>query len=106
MPDQNLPQPPSDSTLKAIIKDLWSRYSIFFIIVGVLLLIAKFGDIAMDIIGYKSKKLLENTQKQDGVLKAQEDAANKQANDLIAKADNLPNTGEKVDENWNKKKDN
>lgn len=106
MPDQNLPQPPSDSTLKAIIKDLWSRYSIFFIIVGALLLIAKFGDIAMDILGYKSKKLLENAQKTDTALKAQEDAANKQANDLIAKADNLPKTEEIVDEDWNKKKGN
>ncbi len=103
MPDQNLPQVPTDSTLKATIKDLWSKYSIFFIVVGAVLLVAKFSDVIMEIIGWKSKLDVEQAQKTDQKLKAQEDAANQQANDLIKKADELPKTEGKVDENWNKK---
>lgn len=114
MPDngnQGLPTPPSDEQIKGFgasmvssVKELWGKYSIFFIIVGALLLIAKFGDLIISFLTWLSKRQVENAQKQDAALKQQEDAANKQANDLIKKADELPSQQGPVDENWNKKK--
>lgn len=102
-PAPSVPAVPTDSTLKAAVKDLWSKYSIFFIVVGALILIAKFGDLAMDFLGWKSKKELDQAIKTDDKLKAEENAANQQANDLIKKANELPKTEGKVDENWDKK---
>lgn len=107
MPDSNdqpsLPTPPTDSTIKSVIKDLWAKYSIFFVIVGILMLVAKFGNLAMDFLAFKSKRAVDDAQKTDQKLKAEENAANKQANDLIKQAEDLPKTEKPVDENWNKK---
>lgn len=126
MPDQNdnqspsqpptaaqnpLPVPPSNSVLqdaagglKETIKDLWSKYSIFFIVVGVALLVAKFSSVLMDLLGYLSKREVEQAQKTDAVLKAQEDSANQQADALVKHAQELPSQQGKVTSDWNKKK--
>jgi hypothetical protein len=99
-----IPAVPTDSVLKATVKDLWAKYSIFFIIVGILLLVAKFGDIAMNVLAWKSKKDVEEATKTDTRLRAEENTANQQANDLVKQAQDLPKTEGKVDENWNKKR--
>jgi hypothetical protein len=101
--------PPSESqevtnTLLAPVKQLWTKYGIFFIIVGVLLIALKFGNLAMDVLGWSSKKDLQDAQKKDTELKAQEDAASSQADSLVTQANNLPNQEGPVDADWNLKK--
>lgn len=105
----NLPQPPSNDQvtgffegIKSSVRDLWAKYSIFFIVVGIMLLFAKFGSSLMDLIAYFSKKTLEDAQKKDGQLKTQEDAANQAANQLRKEANELPKTETPVDEDWYK----
>lgn len=118
MADQNTPQnapqapvPPTNQQVESFgtalvnqVKELWAKYSIFFIIVGALLLVAKFGNVLMDLLAYFSKKDVEAATKKSDQLKSEEDAANKQANDLVKKANDLPNQEGPVDENWDRKK--
>ena len=119
-PPQNPPQAPpapptvsqqaptvvvqAETGLKSVIKDLWGKYGIFFVLIGILLLVAKFNDVIMDLLGWSSKKDLQKAEKTDAELKAQEDAANQQADALVKKANDLPSQEGKVDENWNQKK--
>ena len=88
---------------QSLIKGLWSKYGILFILVGLGLLVAKFGDIAMSLLASLSKKELQDAQKTDTQLKAQENAANQQADALVKKADELPSQEGKVDDDWDKK---
>ena len=83
---------------------MWSKYGILFILVGIGLLIAKFGDIVTDILAASSKKDLKNAQKTDTQLKAQEDAASQQADALVKQADAMPAQEGEVDDDWDKKK--
>ena len=94
----------AETGLKSVIKDLWGKYGIFFVLIGILLLVAKFNDVIMDLLGWSSKKDLQKAEKTDVQLKAQEDAANQQADALVKKANDLPSQEGKVDENWNQKK--
>lgn len=89
-----------------VVKGLWAKYGILFILVGIGLLIAKFGDIASTILAYMSKKDVSDAQKTDTQLKAQEDAANQQADALVKKADALPAQEGQVDDDWDKKQGN
>ena len=93
---------PAATPTPSIIKEMWSKYGILFILVGAGLLIAKFGDIAMSLLASASKKDIEAAQKTDTQLKAQ-DAANQQADALVKKADALPAQQGKVDDDWDKK---
>lgn len=113
MADQNTPQnppqaqptpqaPPAPST--SILKDLWTKHGIFFIVVGALLLAAKFGNVVIDLLTMASKKDVDQATKKDAQLKAEEDAANQKANDLVKKANDLPKQETPVDENWDKRK--
>lgn len=119
MPDQNDQQSPSipapapqnpvpqtnvvEETFSSAVKALWAKYGIFFILVGIGILALKFGNLAMDILGWSSKKDLEQAQKTDAQLKAKEDATNAQANALVKEANDLPKTEGKVDDDWDKK---
>lgn len=93
----------AEKTFSAILKDMWSKYGILFILVGIGLLIAKFGDIATSLLAAASKKDVENAQKTDAQLKSQEDAANQQADALVKKADELPAQQGTVTDDWYKK---
>lgn len=117
MPDQNDNQNPPQTPqlpvvvsrswtddLKLTIATLWAKYSIFFILVGLVLLIARFGSVMIKIYAWLSKKEVEDTKKETAQLKVEEDAANKKANDLVAKANDLPKQEGTVDENWDRKK--
>lgn len=93
----------AEKTFSAILKDMWSKYGILFILVGIGLLIAKFGNIATSLLAAASKKDVENAQKTDAQLKSQEDAANQQADALVKKADELPAQQGTVTDDWYKK---
>lgn len=106
-----VPAAPSNAAIEVVktgfvatVKDLWSKYSIFFIIFGALILIAKFNDLISDILGLASKKDVADATKTDEQLKAKETAANDQANALIKQANELPSKEGVVDADWNKKK--
>ena len=85
------------------LKGLWNRYGIFFILVGLGLLILKFNGVIMDVLGWSSKKDLQEAQKTDTQLKAKEDATNTQADALIKQAQDLPKQEGQVDDDWDKK---
>jgi hypothetical protein len=95
-----------EETFSSIIKALWAKYGILFVLVGMGLLALKFGSIAMDVLGWSSKKDLQNAIKTDTQLKAQEDATNKQADALVREVTDLPKTEGKVDDDWDKKQGN
>ena len=89
--------------LKGQIKDLWSKYGLLFIIVGVALLVMKSSNFIMDLIASISKKDVQKAEKQDAKLKNEEDSAKTQADALVKQAEDLPSQEKPVDENWNKK---
>lgn len=87
----------------AIVKDLWNRYGILFILVGIVLVVVKFNSIIMDVLGWSSKIDLEDAQRTDAQLKSQEDQANAAADALVKKANELPTQEGTVNEDWYKK---
>lgn len=108
-PSQPVPAPQTpaagivEETFSSAVKALWAKYGIFFILIGIGILALKFGNLLMDILGWSSKKDLEQAQKTDTQLKAKEDATNAQANALVKEANDLPKTEGKVDDDWDKK---
>lgn len=95
-----------EQTFSSIVKDLWARYGILFILVGIGLIALKFGSVAMDVLGWSSKKDLQDAIKTDTQLKAKEDATNTQADALVKQANDLPKTEGQVDDDWDKKQGN
>lgn len=116
MSDQNDPQSPSTPTVASTVeakveqvasftfKSLWEKYGILFIIMGALLLIAKYSSVFMEFLSWSSKKDLQDAQKVDTQLKTQEDAANKQADALVQAAKDLPKQEGTVSDDWYTKK--
>ena len=92
-----------EETFSSMIKDLWSRYGILFFLVGIGLIALKYSSVAMEILGWSSKKDLQSAQKTDAQLKAQEEATNKEADALVKEATDLPKTEGQVDDDWDKK---
>lgn len=92
------------SNVSAVIKPLWDKYGIFFIVFGVLLLVAKGANLIIDFLSWRSKQELDSAKKQDASLSAEETKYNNQANQLIDKANSLPSQEKPVDENWDRKK--
>lgn len=83
--------------------DLWANHKLFLIGCGALILIVKFREVLIDILVSSSKTLIADTKKQSDVLVTQENEANKQANDLIAKAKEEPSKNTPSDDDWYKK---
>jgi hypothetical protein len=86
------------------VKTLWAKDRVFLIIFGVLILMAKASSLLMAFYSAKAKAELNAAVKQDASLKAQETAANNQADALVKEADALPSQEAPVDANWDKKK--
>lgn len=86
------------------VKYLWDNDKIFLVVFGVLILFAKGSNLVIDFLAFRSKQEVDSATKQDAALKAQEDAAKEQADDLVKKANSLPSQQQPVDENWDKKK--
>lgn len=57
----------------------------------------------MDLLVSSSREAVKDAQKQDAALKAEENKANDQANQLRKEAEDLSKNKEKVDEDWYKK---
>jgi hypothetical protein len=92
-----------EQTFSSVVKDLWAKYGILFVLIGLGLAILKFNDAIMDVLGWSSKKDLQSTMKTDAQLKAQEDATNNQADVLVKDAEELPGKEGAVDDDWDKK---
>lgn len=82
---------------------LWAQYKIFFIVFGVLLLIVKFREVIIDILVSSAHNTVDEARKQDASLKADENKANTQADDLRKQAEDLAKNKPRVGEEWNKK---
>jgi hypothetical protein len=93
-----------ETGFKATVKDLWKNYGIFFIIMGAILLVAKYRDLAIDILGLKSKEDVVEAQKTDQKLQAEENAANQQADALVKESNDLTKNEGEVSDDWDKKK--
>lgn len=89
------------------IKAYFAKFSVPAAILGltvtVLLLVAKFKDLLIGLLVGSSKKLLADTQAQDGKLAAEESAANNQANTLVDEAKKLGEEKPTVTDEWYKK---
>ena len=84
----------------ATLKALWAKYGIWFIFVGIALAVVEFGNLAMDFLGWSSKKDLQAAQKTDTELKAKEAAINAQADTLVKEAAELPSTEKPIANDW------
>ena len=84
-------------------KDIWNKDKGFFIAFGVLILFVKFRDLLIDLLLNSAKRVSDNAKKEDGKLANEESQANSQANDLIKKAQDLPNQQKPIDRDWYKK---
>jgi hypothetical protein len=87
----------------AKLKEVWEKNKLLVLIIVPLLLLAKFRDVIIDILVSSSKKLVDNTEKKDVVLKREQDRANDEADRLIADADRKSENKPEVDEDWHKK---
>lgn len=85
------------------ITTLWEKYKFFLIAFGILILIFKFREVIIDLLVSSSRETVKEAQKQDASLRAEEDKANSQANQLRKDAEDLATNKPKVDEDWNKK---
>lgn len=85
--------------------ELWEKDKIFFIIFGVLIAIAKFRDVLIQLIVGAAKHTVEETEKKSTELQDDQNKANNQANDLIKDAEKkAADANAPVDEDWYKKK--
>jgi hypothetical protein len=78
--------------------DTWKRTKIFIFAIGGLIVYLEFNKIKDALLAYGAKKEIDTTQKKDDKVAIQEDANNKQADALVAKAKEEPNPGD----DWNK----
>ena len=92
-----------EQTFSSIVKALWDKYGIFFIVVGIGLILLKFSSIAVNILGWASKENIAQAQKTDAQLKSKETVANQQADALVQQAQDLPKTEGQVSDDWYKK---
>jgi hypothetical protein len=85
------------------LKEVWEKNKLLILIIIPLILLAKFRDLIIDILVSSSKKLVEKTTKDSAELKQEQDAANNEANQIIADADKKSENKPKVDKDWHKK---
>lgn len=85
------------------LKSLWNEYRTVFILLGALILTVKFRDWLIDLIVSNGKRLFQNTQKKNDALQQKENQVNQQADDLVKKANDLPNQEQPVNDDWYKK---
>jgi hypothetical protein len=88
---------------KAPIGDLWDNHKVFLIIFGIAIIVFKFREVIIDLLVSDSHKKVDEAQKKDVELRAEEKQANDQANQLVKEAENLSHDKPKVDEDWYKK---
>lgn len=88
------------------LKALWAKFNVKIVAIalGAVFLIIKFRQVIIDILVSSSKTLFENTQKTSDKLQAEEKDANDQANALVKKVEEAPNTVTTVSDDWNTEK--
>lgn len=84
-------------------KELWNNHKLFLIVFGILIVVIKFREVLIDILVTSAKTLLANTKKESATLQAEQDEANKKADDLVKKAKEEPSKNEPSDDDWYKK---
>lgn len=88
---------------KAPLSDLWDNHKVFLIIFGIAIIAYKFREVIIDLLVSDSHKKVDEAQKKDVELRAEEKQANDQANQLVKEAESLTQNKPKVDEDWYKK---
>lgn len=100
---ENQEKPSFIEKFNSPLSTLWDNHKAFLIIFGIIILIFKFRGVIMDLLVSSSREAVKDAQKQDAALKAEENKANDQANQLRKEAEDLSKNKEKVDEDWYKK---
>lgn len=88
------------------IKNLWNNNKILFFVLLPLVLIVFFRDLIMELLIGSVRKEVRETKDKDAKLKAEQDAANKEAERLKAEADKIDKdieNGKDPDKDWHKK---
>lgn len=88
---------------KAPVSYLWDNHKIFLVVFGLAIIAFKFREFFIDFLVSDSRKKVDEAQKQDAVLTAEEKQANDQANQLRKEAEDLSKHKPSVDEDWHKK---
>lgn len=96
--------PPSfQDKLKMDAKSLWEDHKLFFILFGLLVLVVKFRDIAIDLLVSGAKKETTAAKKEDSSLATDENNAKASADALVQKAAEEPAKETPVGDDWYKK---
>jgi len=85
------------------VNDLWEKDKGFVIAFGLIILAVKFREILINLIVSSGKALFQSAEKQNTDLDNQENNDNTTADNLVKKANQLPNDEKPVDPNWNQK---
>ena len=88
------------ATIWSDIKDTYQKIKIPLLAIGALILTLEFKKIKEALIVAAGKKEIQNDQKKDQALAAQEKTDNTQANALIQEAKDLPAQEQPVAEDW------
>lgn len=83
--------------------ELWSKYKVFLIVFGLLILILRFRDVIFDLLIKSSGRLIANSKKKSDQLQQDQNDANREANKLVEDAKKLGENKPLVDEDWHKK---
>lgn len=86
------------------LQELWAKDKLFVAIFGMLILIVKFRNIAIDLLVSNGKQIANDAQKKDETLAAQENQDKAAADKLEEQAKEEPSKETTVDSDWYKKK--
>lgn len=100
---ENQENPTFLQKFKTPLGTLWDNHKVFLIIFGLGILIFKFREVIIDLLVSSARKTVNEAQEKDTVLKAEQDQANDQADQLRKEAEALSKNKPTVDEDWHKK---
>lgn len=100
---ENKENPSFLEKFKSPISTLWDNHKVFLLIFGLGILIFKFREVIIDLLVSSARKTVNEAKEKDSALKAEQDQANDQANQLRKEADALAKEKPEVDEDWHKK---
>lgn len=85
------------------VADLWQRDKAFLVAFGVIILVIKFREIAIDFLVSGGKKVFDKAQAQSDALQKQENNDNASADKLVEEAKTLTDSKTTVKDDWYEK---
>lgn len=90
------------------LRNLWKNNKVFFFLLLPLILVLVFKDVLLAVLVGGARKTAEEAKTKDADLKKEQDSANSEAERLRDEANDLEGDihAGKIDENWNRNRDN